>query len=232
MLRGCFLPLTNNGSDRMTIKSAAKFCSVAAIILVVVAALGPAGWAPRTGLGWETDHFLGWFAITSLVCFAWPRPFVVGGAIMAFAALLEGLQAFTPDRSANLLAAVAAQAGRWRRLCLLSSSSGHGGGVPASRLFGELMRASLRGRLRRRDPVPPPFSSMNRRIASPAIEITDEFGFVLPKLSLYALRLCFYFGHVQRYSRSALCIESMAARAACGFWARACPRTPTVTFNS
>jgi VanZ family protein len=89
----------------MTIKAVAKVCSIAAMVLVVFVALGPADWAPRTALGWEIDHFLGWFAITSLVCFAWPRPFVVGGALMAFAALLEGLQAFTPDRSANLVAA-------------------------------------------------------------------------------------------------------------------------------
>jgi VanZ family protein len=95
----------------MTIKSVAKFCSVAAIILVVFAALGPTNWAPRTELGWEADHFLGWFAITSLVCFAWPRPLVVGGALMAFALLLEGLQAFTPDRSANLVAALCGAGG-------------------------------------------------------------------------------------------------------------------------
>jgi hypothetical protein len=36
------------------------------------------------------------------VCFAWLRPLVVGGAFMAVAALLEGLQALTPDRSAYL----------------------------------------------------------------------------------------------------------------------------------
>jgi hypothetical protein len=35
-------------------------------------------------------------------CFAWPRPLMVGGVFMAVAALLEGLQAFTPDRSAYL----------------------------------------------------------------------------------------------------------------------------------
>ena len=47
---------------------------------------------------------------------------MVGGA------LLEGLQALTPDRSANLLR------GRWGAsggLCLLSSSSEYEGGVPA-----------------------------------------------------------------------------------------------------
>ena len=82
-----------------------KFCSVVIMVLLVIAALGPAKWAPRTALGWEFDHFLGYFAITSFVCLAWPRPFVVGGALMAGAALLEGLQALTPDRSSNLLAA-------------------------------------------------------------------------------------------------------------------------------
>ena len=82
-----------------------KFCSVAIIVLVVIAALGPAKWTPRTALGWEIDHFVGYFAITSFVCLAWPRPFVVGGALMAGGALLEGLQALTPDRTANLQAA-------------------------------------------------------------------------------------------------------------------------------
>jgi VanZ family protein len=95
----------------MTIKLLAKICSVAALVLLVIAALGPAKWAPRSGFGWEIDHFLGYFAITSLVCFAWPRPFVVGGALMAGGALLEGLQAFTPDRTANLLAAFYGAAG-------------------------------------------------------------------------------------------------------------------------
>jgi VanZ family protein len=88
----------------MTIKPVAKFCSVAAMALLVFAALGPADWQPRTGLGWQIDHFLGYFAITSIFCLAWPRPFVVGGALMGIAALLEGLQAFTPNRSSNLVA--------------------------------------------------------------------------------------------------------------------------------
>jgi VanZ family protein len=57
-------------------------------------------------LGWQFDHFIGYFGITLFVCFAWPRPFVIGGIVMAVAALLEGLQALTPDRSANLEAAL------------------------------------------------------------------------------------------------------------------------------
>ena len=76
------------------------------MVLLVIGALGPANWTPRTALGWQIDHFLGYFAITLLVCLAWPRPFVVGGVLLAAAFLLEGLQALTPDRSANLEAAL------------------------------------------------------------------------------------------------------------------------------
>ena len=95
----------------MTIKLMAKICSVAVIALLVAAALGPANWAPRSGLGWEIDHFLGYFVITLIVCIAWSRPLVVGGALMAIAALLEGLQALTPDRSSNLFAACCGASG-------------------------------------------------------------------------------------------------------------------------
>lgn len=95
----------------MPVKLIAKFCGVAGMVLIVIFALGPASWQPRTGLGWGADHILGYFAITLVLCLAWPRPFVVGGAIMAISALLEGLQAFTPDRSANFLAALAGAGG-------------------------------------------------------------------------------------------------------------------------
>ena len=92
-------------------RAGAKVCSVAIIVLLVVAALGPAKWAPRTELGCQFDHFIGYFGITLFFCFAWPRPLVVGAIIMAVAALLEGLQALTPDRSANLEAALWGAAG-------------------------------------------------------------------------------------------------------------------------
>jgi VanZ family protein len=95
----------------MAIRLIAKFCSVAAMVLLVILALGPANWTPRTALGWQIDHFLGYFAITSIFCLAWPRPLVVGGVLMAFGALLEGLQALTPDRTPNLLAALCGAGG-------------------------------------------------------------------------------------------------------------------------
>ncbi len=86
-------------------RAGAKVCSGILMVLLVIGALGPANWTPRTALGWQFDHLLGYFAITLLVCYAWPRPFVVGGVLIAVAVLLEGLQAFSPGRSANLEAA-------------------------------------------------------------------------------------------------------------------------------
>jgi hypothetical protein len=76
------------------------------MVLFVIAALGPGKWTPRTALGWQFDHFIGYFGITLFFCFAWARPFVVvGGVVMALAAVPEALQVFTPDRSAYLQAA-------------------------------------------------------------------------------------------------------------------------------
>src|SRR5262252_5925006 len=97
--------------DIKALRSVAKVCCVPIIVLLVIAALGPAKWAPRTELGWQFDHFIGYFGITLFVCFAWPRPFVVGAAFAAVATLLEGLQAFTPDRSAYLPAILYGAAG-------------------------------------------------------------------------------------------------------------------------
>jgi VanZ family protein len=97
---------SNNGPDRMTVKLMLKVCSVAALVLLVFVALGPAKWQPRSGIGWEFDHFIGYFVFTVMFCLAWPRPLVVGGALMAFAVLLEGLQAFMPDRSSYYVAAL------------------------------------------------------------------------------------------------------------------------------
>ena len=82
------------------------------MMLGVVSALGPASWTIRTGLGWQTEHLVGFFVITTLACLAWPRrPFVVGCALMVAGALLEGLQALTPDRHPNLVAAFCSAGG-------------------------------------------------------------------------------------------------------------------------
>jgi VanZ family protein len=95
----------------MTIKAMLRVCSVAGLILLVFIALGPAQWTPRSGIGWEIDHFVGYFVFTLVFCLAWPRPLVVGGGLTVFALLLEALQAFPPDRSSNVLAALISAAG-------------------------------------------------------------------------------------------------------------------------
>ena len=83
-----------------------KVFSVTALVLLTFVALGPATWQARSGIGWEIDHFVGYFIFTLMFCIAWPRPLVVGGPLMVFAVLLEGLQAFMPDRSSYYMAAV------------------------------------------------------------------------------------------------------------------------------
>jgi hypothetical protein len=83
------------------------FCGLALLALLVLASLIPAKWQIlRTGLGWQSDHFIGFFVATSVVCSAWPRPLLIGPILMAAAALLEGLQALTPDRVPNFEAAL------------------------------------------------------------------------------------------------------------------------------
>jgi VanZ family protein len=95
----------------MNFKRVLKGVCLAVLILLVFVGLGPARWQPRSGLGWEIDHFVGYFFITLMFCLAWPRPFVIGGILMVFAVLLEGAQAFMPDRSSYYLAAVYSAAG-------------------------------------------------------------------------------------------------------------------------
>jgi len=102
---------------------------VIAIGLLVYASLTGAAAQPRTVLGWELEHFIGYFLVTLIVCFVWPRPLVVAAALVVASFLLEGLQALTPDRDPNLIAA----------LC-------GAGGVVAAALLAELF---IRARRRR-----------------------------------------------------------------------------------
>jgi hypothetical protein len=112
----------------MSFKPTTRVCYVAVLVLLLVfCALGPAKWQYRTGLGWQIDHVVGYFGFTLMFCLAWPRPLVVGGALMASAMLLEALQALTPDRHCDLQAA----------------SYGVGGALSAA-LFANLFTRALR----------------------------------------------------------------------------------------
>jgi hypothetical protein len=97
------------------------FSSVAAMALLVFAQLCPAKWKPRTGLGGPIDHFLAYFAVTLIVCIAWPKPLMVGAVLMAASALLEWLQRFTPDRKPNFLAAFGGAGGALAAAALQAS---------------------------------------------------------------------------------------------------------------
>ena len=96
---------TRKSFERMTIKLILKVCSVAGLVLFLVVGLASPNFQPRSGFGWEIDHFVGYFVLTLIFCRAWPRRLGVAGGLIAFALLLEGLQALPPDRSSNLLAA-------------------------------------------------------------------------------------------------------------------------------
>jgi VanZ family protein len=89
-----------------------KFCGIAVVtLLLLFAALGPAKLQQRTGLGWQLDHLVTYFALTAIFCFAWPRPRVVGGGFMVASVLLEAVQVLTPDRTADLMAALCGSLG-------------------------------------------------------------------------------------------------------------------------
>jgi VanZ family protein len=86
-------------------------CGAGVIAAAIVASQIPANMQLRTGLHWQVEHFLVYFAATSVFCLAWPRPFIVAGVMVAFSALLEALQGLTPDRTPDLPTALAAAAG-------------------------------------------------------------------------------------------------------------------------
>src|SRR5689334_10953788 len=88
------------------IKAIKVSCVAILVLLMLFAALGPAKWQYRTGLGWRVDHFVGYFGFTLMFCLAWARPVIVGGALMVAGFLLEALQALTPDRCCDFEAAL------------------------------------------------------------------------------------------------------------------------------
>ena len=55
---------------------------------ILFAALGPARMVPRTGLGWQVDHFTGYMVFTGIFCGVWRRVFPVGAGVAVFALVL------------------------------------------------------------------------------------------------------------------------------------------------
>ena len=79
--------------------------------LVIVAAIGPAHWTVRSGLGWKADHFFGFLGLTILACINWNRPYFIGPFLAMVGVLLEALQALTPDRHPDFVAALCSAGG-------------------------------------------------------------------------------------------------------------------------
>jgi len=83
----------------------------ALLVVIAVAAVIPVGWQMRLGLHWVVEHFLAFFTVTLVFCFAWRRPMAVAAAMLPVAILIEAAQALTPDRTADLATALFAAAG-------------------------------------------------------------------------------------------------------------------------
>jgi len=73
---------------------------------LALASLLPTGLVPRTGLGWQTEHFLAYLFTATVLCIAWPRPPIVAISLIVVSALLESLQGLTPDRIPDITAAL------------------------------------------------------------------------------------------------------------------------------
>jgi len=88
-----------------------SLCGTAALAGIVLATLAPTEWVPRLGVHWMLEHFLGYFALTAVVCIAWPRPFLLAPVLMVLAGVLEALQGATLDRTPDVLSAMSGAAG-------------------------------------------------------------------------------------------------------------------------
>ena len=98
----------------MSSSSLSRWLSVVGVVLIAViavAAVIPVGWQMRLGLHWVVEHFVAFFTVTLVFCFAWKRPMAVAAVMLPVAILIEAAQALTPDRTADLATALFAAAG-------------------------------------------------------------------------------------------------------------------------
>jgi hypothetical protein len=82
-----------------------------AVVAIALATLLPTKWVPRTGLGWESEHFIVYFAATIILSLPSRNPYVIAIALTIFAGVLEACQGLTPDRFPDLTAALSGAAG-------------------------------------------------------------------------------------------------------------------------
>lgn len=116
---------------------------VALLAAIAVASLIPEQWQLRTGLHWLVEHFLIYFAATTIICLAWSRPFVVAGVLMVLAGLLEALQGLTADRIPDLPTAFSGVAGVAAAALLADLVIGLGKGRAAAKQGAESAKRAL-----------------------------------------------------------------------------------------
>ena len=101
-------------AEEVAVLTNRKWLAVLAAMLfaaIVFATLAPKGWPVRLGLHWLVEHFLVYFALTTLFCLAWPRPMLVAMLLLPVAVGLEAAQGLTPDRTPDAATALAAATG-------------------------------------------------------------------------------------------------------------------------
>ncbi len=130
-------------------------CGALLIAAIAADSLVPVAWQIRLGLHWLVEHFLAYLAATAILCVAWPRPFIVAGALMALACVLEALQGLTSDRIPDLPTALAGAGGAMAAALLAALVIGVRKGRVLARVPG--LHGSRRGlrpllSMRRRNP--------------------------------------------------------------------------------
>ena len=89
-----------------------RLCGVIAVALVIFASLMLPTKLEHMRTGhWFTEHFLGYFAASLVVCLGWRRPLLVGAGLAVTAFVLEALQALTPSHSPTLISAIGGASG-------------------------------------------------------------------------------------------------------------------------
>ncbi|HEY8275631.1 MAG TPA: hypothetical protein VIG52_01390 [Methyloceanibacter sp.] len=88
-----------------------RLIGVVLLVTIAIATLMPAGWQIRLGLHWLVEHFLAYFAVTTIFCLVWPRPMQVAAMLLPLAVLLEAAQGLTPDRTPDPATALSAATG-------------------------------------------------------------------------------------------------------------------------
>ncbi len=84
-----------------------RLCGVLAMVAIIFASLMlPPTWEQmRTG-HWFVEHFLGYFAASSIILLGWPKPLVVGISLATTAVILEVLQSLSPNHTASAISVI------------------------------------------------------------------------------------------------------------------------------